>query len=201
MRLQSPGLDLDSDLARGFCNQTPDIAPSVPVSTPAPVPDPAPLPDPLADPDPAPLPDPAPDPDPEPVPDPVPVPAPGPELLVFKVEAPHPARTRTWSASPNEQKNERKGRNMRYSPVRRMGCGLPSLGCPKSTAYSAGKRTAFPSRDLNSRYPRLTSTFRGTFWLNGSGWKWDCSCERRSLVPRFNCNCAFELAETFPHAA
>ena len=49
---------------------------------------------------------------PPPVPPPLPDPPPEPGLLVIKGEPPHPAMTKTWSANANEQRKERKNRNM-----------------------------------------------------------------------------------------
>ena len=57
--------------------------------------------------------DPPPEPDPplpEPPPEPGLLPPPLP-VLVFEVEPPHPTMTRTWSATANEQRKERKSRN------------------------------------------------------------------------------------------
>jgi hypothetical protein len=36
-------------------------------------------------------------------------------LPAVEVEPPHPARTKIWSANANEQRKERKSRNMRYT--------------------------------------------------------------------------------------
>jgi hypothetical protein len=96
----------------GLCNQTPVIVPfwllypnPEPLHTEALLlPEPLPLPDPLLL---------------LPLPETVPLP-------------PHPVKSKTWSANANEQRKQRKSRNMRYSfSHAQVRCSLPNLFCPK----------------------------------------------------------------------
>ena len=55
--------------------------------------------------------------------------------VVFAVEPPHPARTRTWSVNASEQRKERKSRCMHTPDAD--GCGLPGLFCLNRLKHSA----------------------------------------------------------------
>ena len=75
-------------------------------------------------------------------PDPEPDPPPDPVLLVFEGEPPHPTMTKTWIANANEQKIERKDRNIRGPRLAEYDAACPASFCFNQAAKFSDPRFA-----------------------------------------------------------